>query len=257
MKALYTAATGMTAQQLRIDNIANNLANVNTTSYKKSRHDFQDLYYQELSRPGVAEGATATSVSQIGGGVRIAAISKDQGQGVLTETGDAFHMALEGPGFFTLETPNGQPLYTRDGSFGVDAEGFLQNASGFRLAGNIQIPMDAETFQVQADGEVLVKLTGDDDYFSVGQVEIAGFVNPTGLKSVGGNMLEATPESGEAQLLEVGEETQLLQGYLEGSNVDVAEELIEMIMAQRAYELTSKVVQAGDEMLQVATNLRR
>lgn len=257
MKALYTAATGMGAQQTRIDNIANNLANVNTTAYKKSRHAFQDLYYQELSRGGVAAGSIASSIPQVGGGVKIAAVQKDQAQGVLTQTNDPAHMALEGEGFFVLETPTGQPVYTRDGSFSIDAEGFLQTAGGYRLSGGLQIPPDAESFEVQADGEVMVRLQGDEEYFSVGQVEVAGFINPAGLRALGNNLLEATPESGSARLLDVGTETRLMQGYLEGSNVDVAAELIDMIMAQRAYELTSKAVQTGDEMLQVATNLKR
>jgi flagellar basal-body rod protein FlgG len=257
MKALYTAATGMGAQQLRIDNIANNLANVNTTAYKKSRHSFEDLYYEELSRGGVAGNATASSTPQVGGGVKISAIQKDTRQGVMTQTGNPAHMAIEGSGFFVLETPMGDPLYTRDGSFAVDNEGYLQTAGGYRLAGDLQIPIDAEYFEVQPDGEVLVKMAGEEEYFSVGRVEVANFVNPAGMRALGGNLLQASPESGEAQLVELGEQTKIMGGYVEGSNVDVAEELIEMIMAQRAYELTSKVVQTGDEMLQIATNLKR
>lgn len=257
MKALYTAASGMNAQQIRIDNIANNLANVNTTAFKKSRHGFQDLYYQELARSGGIADARPSSTPQVGGGVRIASVQKDQRQGALTETGELSHLALEGAGFFMLETPMGQPVYTRDGNFSIDSEGYLQSAAGYKLSGGIQIPRDAEVFEVSADGEVLVKLPENEEYFSVGRVEVVGFFNPAGLKSLGGNLLEATPESGEAQVLMPGEDVQIMQGYLEGSNVDVAEELIEMIMAQRAYELTSKVVQTGDEMLQVATNLKR
>jgi len=257
MKALYTAATGMGAQQTRIDNIANNLANVNTTAYKKSRHSFEDLYYQELTKGTNAPGSLAASTPEVGGGVRISGVQKDHRQGVLQETGNPAHLALEGEGYFVLETPNGQPIYTRDGSFSVNADGFLQTTGGYQLAGGIQIPQEAEGFEVGADGEVRVRIQGDEDYFSVGRVEVADFVNPAGLKSLGGNFYEAAPESGDARIMEVGTEVRLLQGYVEGSNVDVANELIEMIMAQRAYELTSKVVQTGDEMMQVATNLKR
>jgi len=257
MKALYTAATGMGAQQTRIDNIANNLANVNTTAYKKSRHAFEDLYYQELTRGGAAPGAMKASTPEVGGGVRISAVQKDHRQGVLQETGNPAHMALEGDGYFVLETPNGQPLYTRDGTFSVNADGYLQTAGGYRLSGGVQIPEDADAFEIQADGEVQVRLQGDDQTFSVGRIEIAGFANPAGLRSRGSNLMEGSAEAGEARILEVGTEVGLLQGYVEGSNVDVANELIEMIMAQRAYELTSKVVQTGDEMMQVASNLKR
>jgi flagellar basal-body rod protein FlgG len=254
MRALYTAATGMTAQQQRLDTIANNLANVSTTGFKKSRDAFQDLFYQQLTGSTVGEGGLRL---ELGGGVKLAGVERDQAQGTLTSTGNPLHVAIQGDAMFVVETLDGEPVYTRDGSFTKDPDGYMVTASGMRVAGDIQIPDDADQVTIDYDGTVhgLVSTTGED--MVLGQIELARFVNPGGLMARGGNLFVPTPQSGEAVPVEPGSTVQLVQGYLEGSNVDVASELIDMIQAQRVYELNSKVIQAADETLSVAANLRR
>lgn len=254
MKALQVAASGMSAQQTRIDNIANNLANVSTTGYKKSREAFEDLFYEELTHGGM--GASTARV-EVGSGVRLSAIEKDHSSGALEQTGNPLHVAIQGDGFFVLETVDGEPVYTRDGSFTLDGDGQLMSASGYAVAGRIDIPMDATDLEILPDGTIQAVMEGDTDYTHLGQLEVVRFVHPAGLKALGGNLYAETPASGYAELADVGNTTSVLQGYLEGSNVDVAEELVEMITAQRAYELNSKVIQAADETLQVAANIRR
>ena len=255
MRALYVAASGMNAQQTRIDTIANNIANVSTTGYKKSREAFQDLFYQELNVGGIGK---STARIEAGGGVRLAAIEKSHVQGSLNHTGNPFHAAIQGQGFFALEDQNGEQFYTRDGTFTKDADGVLMTQSGLRVSGDIAIPMEAETFEILADGTVRALLTGDVEYTTLGEMEVMKFVNPAGLRSVGGNLFQETPESGDPNEVDPGvDNVMVMQGYQEGSNVDVAEELINLIMAQRSFELTSKVVQAADEAMQIATNLRR
>ncbi len=256
MKALYAAATGMAAQQTRIDNIANNLANVNTSGFKKSRASFQDLFYQELATGGGEEGASPTS-AQVGAGVRTVAVEKDHSAGSIQATGNPLDVAINGRGMFVLETSDGREVFTRDGHFNIDADGNLVNPSGMALSGGISIPEEAEEIVISSDGLVEYRASGDEYLTSAGQLEIAAFANPAGLRALGGNLFSASAESGDAIRLEIGTEVEVQQGALEGSNVDVAEELIAMVMAQRAYELTSKVVQAADETLQTAANLRR
>lgn len=249
MRALHVAASGMTAQQTRIDTVANNLANVNTTGFKKSRATFQDVFYEELA--GGARGARA----DLGGGARLSGLVKNHASGSLEQTGDAMHVALAGPAFIVLEDRQGDPVYTRDGALRVDADGLLRSASGLPVMGQIVVPEDAQDFQVDVDGTVRVRLDGDDRQTVLGQLELAQFVNPAGLKALGANQFMVTPQSGEA-LFDDGQ-TEIRQGFLETSNVDVAEELIQLVTAQRAYELNSKVIQAADEALQVANNLKR
>lgn len=253
MKALYVAASGMAAQQTRIDNVANNIANVNTTGFKKSREAFQDLFYEELTSGGA--GASQARV-EVGGGVRLAGITKDHGQGALNRTDQPLHLAINGDAFFTLETTEGEPVYTRDGTFRLDSDGLLVNQNGLAVAGDITIPEDVQSLVVESDGTVQAVLAGDSQYTMLGQVELATFTNPAGLEALGGNLFAETPESGEAFVPDAAE-AEVLQGYLESSNVDVAEELIHMITAQRAYELNSKVVQAADEVMHTAVNLKR
>ncbi len=255
MKALYSAATGMAAQQTTIDTIANNLANVNTSGFKKSTASFQDLFYQELATSG-EEGATPTS-AQVGAGVRTVAVEKNHTMGSITATGEPLDVAINGRGFFVLETQDGRTLYTRDGHFTKDADGYVVSAGGVQLSGGINIPDDAIDIVVEADGSVMYATPDDTQMINAGQLELAAFANPAGLRALGGNVYQATSESGEAQLLDVGSEVSVVGGSLEGSNVDPAGELIALIQAQRAYELTSKVVQAADETLQTAANLRR
>ncbi len=252
MKALYTAATGMTAQQTRIDNIANNLANVNTTAYKKSRHTFQDLMYEELNTQAAA-GAEVRASAELGSGVELSGIVKNHGQGSAIATGGQLDFSINGSGYFKIETADGTPLYTRDGSFKTDDSGNLVTASGLFVAGGTNLPSGA-TVSVSEDGTVMNPNTEE----VYGTIEVVDFTNAAGLASVGGNLYEATAMSGDEVVVQLSSDgTSISQGELEGSNVDVAEELIEMIMAQRAYELTSKVVQAADETLQIAANLRR
>lgn len=257
MRALYTAASGMTAQQLRLDTIANNLANVSTTGFKRSRDAFEDLFYQQLGAPGSGSGDGGTRV-ELGGGVALAGIERDQAQGMLVSTGNPLHVALQGDGYFVVETWDGEQLYTRDGSFTKDPDGYLVTASGMRVAGDVQIPEEADQVTIDYDGTVhgVVSSTGRD--MVLGQIEVARFVNAAGLMGRGGNLFVPTLQSGEPLPVDPGDgKVQVVQGYVEGSNVDVATELIDMIQAQRAYELNSKVIQAADEALQVAANLRR
>jgi flagellar basal-body rod protein FlgG len=249
MKALHIAASGMSAQQTQIDTVANNLANVNTTGFKKSRASFQDVYYQELA--GGARGARA----DLGGGTRLAGLAKDHSAGAMKQTNDPLHVALNGPGFLKLEDLQGNAVYTRDGALGVNADGQIVSASGLPVAGDLVIPADATQVLIEVDGTVSVTLDGDDTPLAIGQLEVQRFANPAGLRSLGSNLFAATPESGEA-VWDDGE-TEIRQGQLESSNVDVAEELIHLVTAQRAYELNSKVIQAADEALQIAANLKR
>ena len=253
MRALYVAASGMTAQQTRIDSVANNLANVSTTAYKKSRAAFQDLFYQELNFGGTGAGHARV---EAGGGVRLAAMEKNHEHGAMTATGAQLHAAIAGDGFFVIEDAEGVERYTRDGTFLLDADGTMRTASGHSLAGGLNIPLESEGIEIAADGTVSSIEEGD--YITVGQIEVANFVNPAGLRSIGNNIYEATPQSGEAVPVDLERSaTELMQGFLEGSNVDPAEELINLITAQRGYELTSKVIQAADEAMGIATNLKR
>ncbi len=251
MRALYVAASGMNAQQTRIDTVANNLANTTTTGFKASRGAFQDTFYQEL-----ATGSRGTRADQ-GGGVQLAGLEKDHSAGAHRNTGDPLHVALSGPGMITVEGADGQLMYTRDGSFRLDGDGNLTTSSGLRVGGDIQIPEDTEQVFIDAEGTVTGRMAGDDGHHTtLGQLEIVSFVNPSGLRADGQNLYAATAESGDA-IPDYDAHTTVVQAHLEGSNVDVAEELIELVMSQRAYELNSKVVQAADEAMQTATNLRR
>ena len=257
MRALYAAATGMNAQQTRIDTVANNLANVNTTGFKKSREVFQDLFYQELVGVSQDSDNPASSIGQVGAGVRVANITKDHSAGHVTETGDPLHLAINGSGYFVLETTEGDNVYTRDGSFTLDPDGYMISASGLRVAGDIQITTDVTSLSIVEDGTVLGVIGKDADPTVLGQVELADFANRSGLKALGGNLFQETQNSGDPQVLELGVDSKVAQGYLEASNVDIADELINMILAQRAFEMNSKVIQAADETLQQAANIRR
>ena len=261
MRALFTAATGMEAQQLRIDAVANNLANVTTTGFKRSRADFQDLFYDTLQAPGAASanGATLPAGVQVGHGTRLAAMSRVYTQGDRTNTGRNLDLAIDGEGFFQLQRPGGETVYTRDGSFQLDRDGTIVNAQGFALIPTLSVPTDATQITILADGTVSV-LTGQSTQpTDVGQIELARFVNPAGLRATGGNIVVPTeasgdPETGPADDAGFGA---VSQGFLESSNVNIAEELVEMILAQRAFEVSSRVIQAGDEMLRTAAQLQR
>jgi len=261
MRALFTAATGMEAQQLRIDTVANNLANVSTTGFKRARANFQDLFYETLQAPGAesATGATLPTGIQIGHGVRLASMGRVYTQGDRTNTGRNFDLAIDGDGFFQLQRPGGETVYTRDGSFHVNSDGTVVNAQGLEMVPAIQIPSDAIQITILADGTVSA-LTGQSGVpTQVGQIELARFANPAGLRAVGGNQLLTTEASGEPETGAADEDGfgGISQGFLESSNVNIAEELVEMILAQRAFEVSSRVIQAGDEMLRTASQLQR
>jgi flagellar basal-body rod protein FlgG len=257
MRALYTAATGMTAQQLRIDNIANNLANVSTTGFKKGRGSFEDLLYENLPS-GAGRGAEGRpSEIQIGSGTRMVGLNRDFSTGNLSQTGNPFDLALGDGGFFIVEDIDGVEHYTRDGRFTVNVEGDLVNASGMLLSPGISIPEEAAGVSITQDGTVIATYEGSTDETILGTIRVANFTNPNGLEAIGGNLYLPTPASGDPREMYPEDNLQIHQGFIEGSNVDVADELVDMIVAQRAFELTSKVVQTADETLQVVTNLKR
>lgn len=261
MRALFTAATGMSAQQTRLDTISHNLANVNTTGFKRARAEFQDLFYETLRAPGAlaANGNALPSGVQIGNGVKLAAIGKVMTPGEMVRTGRDLDLAIEGEGFFQVERPDGEIIYTRDGTFSRDRDGNLVTAEGFQLVPNIQIPIDAIQVTILRDGTVSILEAGASAPSEAGQIELARFANPAGLRALGGNAFAPTEASGEPELGNPDDEGfgSIAQGFLENSNVNVAEELVNMILTQRAFELNARAIQAGDEMLQTVGALYR
>lgn len=256
MRALWSAASGMVAQQLNVDNIANNLSNVNTSGFKKSRIDFQDVMYQTLKSPGssAAEGLQVPTGLSIGLGVRAAATQKIFTQGNMQQTGNPLDLVIEGDGFFQINLPDGSIAYTRDGGFKRDSQGNIVTSDGYLLEPAITIPPQATEINVGGDGTVTYKMPGETATQEAGRIEIVRFANPAGLSPIGKNLFVQTDASGEANQEGVGA---LAQGWLEISNVQVVEEMVNMITAQRAYEVSSKAIQASDEMLSQAANLRR
>jgi len=261
LKAMRTAVSGMSAQQLSIDNIANNLSNVNTTGFKRTRVEFQDVLYQNYRQAGTATavGATVPVNLDVGYGTRPVATVREFSVGDFQNTGNAMDMAISGDGFFQIQMPDGTVSYTRDGAFKISADGQIVNADGFFLYPEVTIPEDATSMSVSIDGDVSVLLVGNDEPQSIGQLELARFINPAGLSAVGRNLYNQTSASGSPIL---GTPTQdglgrIDQGYLEISNVKVVDEMVNMITAQRAYELNSKVIQTSEDMLQISNNLKR
>jgi len=261
MRALFTAASGMEAQQLRIDTIANNLANVNTTGFKRSRVEFQDLFYDTLKAPGAtaSAGNTLPTGAQVGHGVRMGAISRVHTEGERISTKRDLDFAIDGDGFFQVTRPDGEIVYTRAGSFHLDRDGNLVNSLGYLMEPNIQIPSDALQVTVLADGTVSVLQPGSTAAQNVGQIEIARFANPAGLRALGNGLFSRSEASGDE---ETGTPDQngfgaIAQGFLEASNVNMAEELVRMIVAQRAFEVSSRVIQAGDDMLRTVGSLNQ
>jgi len=256
MKAMYTAATGMDAQTLRIDTIANNLANANTTGFKKSQVDFADLLYIAMRSPGggATEATQAPTGLEIGSGVFPVSTLKIFTEGIISNTAGELDLAITGRGFFQVENPNGEVQYTRDGSFRVGADGQVVNSQGLPLSPAVSVPADAQEISVGSDGTVSVMTPGNDPS-SIGNIQLAYFINPAGLASEGGNLFSETVASGPPTTGTPGTDGlgEVSQGYLEMSNVDVVNELVDLIVAQRTYELNSKVVKAGDRVLQ-ATN---
>jgi flagellar basal-body rod protein FlgG len=261
IRGLYSAATGMQAMALNIDVISNNLANVATTGFKKSRAEFQDLLYETLRAPGAAaaSGQQVPTGIQIGHGTRSVAVQKLFSQGDLQHTKNQLDIAIEGDGFFQVLQPDGETAYTRAGSFKVDSEGQIVNPDGLPLEPAITIPTDAVSVSIAMDGTVSVIIPGEPEASEIGTIELSRFVNPAGLNSIGRNLFTVSAASGDALTGTAGEEGlgTLAQGFLEMSNVSVVDEMVNMISAQRAYEINSKAVQVSDELLQMANNLRR
>ncbi|MEN0058181.1 MAG: flagellar basal-body rod protein FlgG [Bdellovibrio sp.] len=260
IRSLNTAATGMAAQQTNMDVIANNLANVSTNGFKKSRAEFEDLVYQTQKEPGSASGLNAYSPNgvQVGLGVRTAAVQKDFETGNTQVTKNPFDLQIEGAGFFQILTPDGQVGYTRDGAFKKDPNGRLVDKNGNSLQPEINVPMNIAGVEVAPSGEVRVIQGLGDAPQTIGQIDIVNFVNPAGLKALGKNLFAQTPASGQAVASRPGLNGTgyLAQGQLESSNVNIVDEMVGMITAQRAYETNSKVIQASDQMLQTVNNLR-
>lgn len=261
IRSLFIAATGMEAQKLNIDVIANNLSNVNTAGFKKGRADFQELMYQNIKTPGAlsAEGAQIPSGIQVGLGVRPVAVQKIFTQGDFASTGNNLDMVIEGDGFFKILKPDGEVAYTRTGAFKLDSEGRIVTSDGYPLEPSITIPSNTLNITVGSDGKVSALQAGSAAPTEVGQIELARFINPAGLKALGKNLFVPTGSSGEPITGNPGSEGigTIAQGFLELSNVNIVEEMVNMIVSQRAYEINSKAVQASDDMLQIANNLRR
>lgn len=258
MRSLLTAATGMEAQQMNIDTIANNLANANTTGFKKSRANFHDLIYQTIRAPG--QSATASTVVpsgiQIGAGTRLSSVDKSFAEGAVKMTNNELDLMIEGKGFFTVQKEDGTIAYTRDGHFKKDRSGTLVTSDGFPLVPEIVIPPNAKDFHVGIDGSVTIKVNGESQ--ELGQLQLADFVNPAGLVSLGRNLFGTSRASGDPVLSTPNENGMgaVAQFQLESSNVNMVEEMVNMITGQRAYEINSKVIQTGDQMLQTMNNVR-
>ena len=253
MRSLSIAKTGLEAQQTQLDAITHNLANVGTNGYKRSRAVFEDLLYQNLRQaggPSTQETQLPTGL-QLGSGVRPVATSRNFSQGALTQTGNQLDLAVNGSGFFQVQMPDGSTAYTRDGSFQVDAQGQLVNSSGYLISPAITLPQGTETITIGRDGIVSATVAGAKAPQQIGQLQLAGFVNPAGLEPRGGNLFTETAASGSPQTGNPGGAGLgvVQQGVVEGSNVNVVEELVAMIQTQRAYEINSKAIQTSDQML--------
>jgi flagellar basal-body rod protein FlgG len=261
MRALWSAATGMLAKQLDMDVIANNLANVNSAGFKKSRVDFQDLMYQTIRTAGstVAQGSRVPTGIQVGLGTRAAAIQKVFSQGDFIQTENPLDLVIEGDGFFQVLLPDGSTAYTRTGAFKVDSEGRVVTSDGFVMEPELVVPANAVDISIGTDGTVTIQVAGENSPTELGQIQLARFLNPGGLVSIGRNLYKPTAASGDPAVGTPGLEGigTIAQKFLEMSNVKVVEEMVNMIIAQRAYEVNSKAIQTSDEMLAAANNLRR
>ena len=261
MRAMWSAAAGMTVQAFNMDTISNNLANVNTMGYKKGRAEFQDLLYQTVNLAG-SNSSTSTSLPtgiQLGHGSRLSSLVRNYSTGNLKQTGSSFDMSIEGSGFFRVTLPDGTFAYTRDGAFTKDQNGTLVNAQGYPLDPQITIPQDATSVTVAQDGTVTVTQPGQSAPQQVGQITLSNFINPAGLNQLGRNLVQPTLASGDAIDGTPGTDGigGINQGFLEVSNVDIAEEMVNMIVGQRAYEANSKTIRTVDDMLSLINNLKR
>ena len=262
MQALHTAATGMAAQELSVQVIANNIANMQTTGYKKQTAAFQDLIYQHVRRIGAQSSSQGTILPigiDIGGGVKTVGTPRSMTQGTLSQTGNDLDLAITGNGFFKIQMPDGTFQYTRDGTFQMDNQGRIVNAQGNLVQPAITIPQNASGLTVNQQGQVSVTLPGQTNSTIVGQISLTRFVNQAGLLPVGNNLYQETPASGPPQdgLANAEGYGTITQGSLEQANVDVVSEMSNMIAAQRAYEMNAKVISAADEMLQTTAGLFR
>ena len=261
MRALWTAATGMQAQQLTLDVVANNLANVQTAGFKRSRVDFQDLVYETLQAPGAqsAQGQEIPSGFQVGHGSRAVATQRLFIKGDLQQTGNSLDLAIEGDGFFQVTLPSGETGYTRAGTFKKNSQGQVVTSDGFLIQPQITVPQNATNIIVGVDGLVSATIAGQSQPQQLGTLELARFINPAGLLSQGRNIFLPTQASGDAITGTAGREGlgTLIQGFVEGSNVNVVEEMVGLITSQRAYEINSKAIRTADEMMQTANNLIR
>ena len=260
LRALYTAATGSQSQQFNIDVIANNVANVNTTGYKKSRAEFQDLLSQTYSAPGAIgdQGTTDPVGVQVGLGVKVSATQRVFLPGSIVQTGNPLDLAIQGEGFFQVQTDSGEVAYTRDGTFKRDANGTVVTSDGLPLQPGITIPNDTTEIIVGQNGTVSIRQAGSAQLNQVGQLQLVRFANPAGMESTGRNLFSATPASGDPIQVTAGQgdfaKTTINQGFLENSNVQIVEELINLITAQRAFEANSNVIKASNEVLQITNN---
>jgi flagellar basal-body rod protein FlgG len=261
MRALSIAATGMSAQQRRVEVISNNLANMNTTGYNARRAEFSDLHYQQAVQPGSissAEGTVLPAGVQLGLGVRTAAVSMDVMQGSLSETGGSLDIAIDGAGYLEIALPGGEAAYTRDGALKRNGDGLIVTSDGFAVAPEITIPDDATEIAINADGEVYAYFQGQIQAQLLGQFDLVSFSNEKGLEAMGSNLYRETEASGQPTVGAAGEDGRGMfrQGYLEDSSVDAVKELTDLIEAQRGYELNAKVITAADQMLSATVQIR-
>lgn len=261
MQSLSIAATGMMAQQLNVEVISNNIANMSTSGFKRGRAEFQDLLYQNLRRVGANSSDAGTIVPagvQVGLGVKTASVNRIMTQGNMDNTENKLDVAIQGRGYFRVELPSGEDAYTRAGSFQISAEGQLVTADGYTLAPGITIPPEATDIAISADGQVQVAIPGQTAPQVVGQMELAAFANEAGLDPLGGNLFAETPASGAPTLGAPASDGlgSVLQGFLETSNVNAVSEITSLITAQRAYEMNAKVITASDEMMSVTSNMK-
>lgn len=259
MRSLSIASSGMLAQQTNVDVISHNIANMNTTGFKRQRAEFQDLLYQQETPPGAGnDGARAPSGIQIGAGVKTGAIYRIEQQGALQQTGNRYDIAIEGRGYFPVTLPSGETAYTRDGSFQLSNQGELVTAQGYAVQPGITIPQGTVDVTISKTGEVQVRTSGSPTPQTVGQIQLATFINDAGLQAQGDNLFLESAASGQASLANPGEPGfgTVQQGFVEGSNVNPVEEITALISAQRAYEMNSRVVKTVDEMLAASSQLR-
>src|SRR5882672_4054345 len=258
LNSLYIGATGLHAQQMYVDTIANNLANVNTPGYKKSRVDFQDLMYRELSKISSPDG-TQQTLQRLGSGVGVANAEKVFAAGDVKKTDAPLDLAIQGDGFFEVVLPDGSQAFSRGGSLKINSDGMLSTTEGYRLRASIHVPSDAKQMSVSADGHVLVTTAANKAASDLGQIELAKFANPGGLKPLGDNLYRVSDGSGDAVYGKAGDDGfgGIAQGFLELSNVNFNDEMVNLTVAQRAYEVNTRLIQISDELMSLSNNMRR